>query len=110
MIRRSILLCLGLCLIGCGEFRSPGAKPTTAPAPGVNEPLGDEKPALKAGELRAGVAKVEITNKKSLPFNDPLYVKALVLKSADTTAVLVTLDAVSIGEIGYIGNDYLGKV
>ena len=45
-----------------------------------------------------------------LPFNDPLYVKALVLKSGDATAVLVTLDAVAVGEIGHIGNDYLGKI
>src|SRR5262249_26623025 len=40
----------------------------------------------------------------------PLYVKALVLKSDTTTAVLITVDAVAIGEIGYIKNDYLGKV
>lgn len=65
---------------------------------------------LKAGDLRAGAAKVEITNKKMIPANDPLYVKALVLKNDVTTAVLVTLDAVAVGEIGPIGNDYLGKV
>ena len=64
-----------------------------------------QRPA--AGELRAGVAKVEITDKKAAPFSDPLFVKALVLKSADATAVLVTL---AVGEIGHIGNDYLGKV
>ena len=103
MIRRTLLLSLGLALIGCGEFRPATDSPT------------DDAPAAKAapkaaGELRAGVAKVEITNKKSLPFNDPLYVKALVLKDGDTTAVLVTLDAVSLGEIGHIPNDYLGKV
>jgi hypothetical protein len=39
-----------------------------------------------------------------------LYVKALVLKNRSATAVLVTVDAVAIGEIGYIGNEYLGKV
>src|SRR5262245_3577680 len=64
----------------------------------------------KSAELRAGAAKVEITNKKVMPANDPLYVKALVVKSDVTTAVLVTLDAVAVGEIGYVGNDYLGKV
>ena len=42
--------------------------------------------------------------------NDPLYVKALVLKNGSATAVIVTVDAVAIGNIGYIGNDYLGKV
>jgi hypothetical protein len=64
----------------------------------------------KSGQLRAGVAKVEITDKKAIPINDPLYVKALVIKNAETTAVIVTVDAVAIGEIGYIGNDYLSKV
>ncbi|NBO93323.1 MAG: hypothetical protein EBV06_13580 [Planctomycetia bacterium] len=53
---------------------------------------------------------MEITNKKSLPFSDPLYVKALVLKSSDATAVLITLDAVAVGEIGPIRNDYLPKI
>ena len=64
----------------------------------------------KPGQLLAGVAKVEITNKKAFPINDPLYAKALVLKNGATTAVIVTVDAVAIGEIGHIGNDYLGKV
>jgi len=58
----------------------------------------------------AGVAKVEITNKKVIPVNDPLYAKALVIKNDRTTAVIITVDAVAIGEIGPIGNDYLGKV
>lgn len=61
------------------------------------------------GQLLAGAAKVEITNKKVIP-NDPLYVKALVLKCGPTTCALVTVDAVALGEIGYIGNDYLPKV
>lgn len=69
-------------------------------------PTGD----VKAGPLLAGVAKVDITNRKARPVNDPLYVKALVLKSDTTTAVLITVDAVAIGEIGDIGNDYLPKV
>ncbi|MBN9122191.1 MAG: hypothetical protein J0I06_24140 [Planctomycetes bacterium] len=51
-----------------------------------------------------------MTNKKVLPLNDPLYVKALVLKTDAATVALVTLDAVAVGEIGPIGNDYLGKV
>jgi hypothetical protein len=70
-----------------------------------------EAQAQPAGApLTAGVAKVDITNTKALLINDPLYVKALVLKRGATTAVIVTLDVVSIGEIGYIPNDYLGKV
>ncbi len=60
--------------------------------------------------LLAGAAKVEITDLKAKPFSDPLFVKALVVKSAQTLVVLVTLDAVAVGEIGPIPNDYLGKV
>ncbi|MFO0840835.1 MAG: hypothetical protein U0797_00350 [Gemmataceae bacterium] len=65
---------------------------------------------VRAGQLLAGVARVEITSKKALPVNDPLYVKALVVKNDSATAAVVTLDAVAVGEIGHIGNDYLGKV
>jgi hypothetical protein len=93
----------GLLLVGCEEFRPPAA---SAPAPDAKDPLKGKA----AGELRAGAAKVEITDKNAIPFNDPLYVKALVLTRAGTTAVLVTLDAVAVGEIGYVRNDYLGKV
>lgn len=98
MTRPLIPVLLAVALVGCGEDR---------PAPRL---VPDEKSPRAARELRAGVAKVEITDKTSLPFSDPLYVKALVLKSDDTTAVLVTLDAVAVGEIGRIGNEYLGRV
>lgn len=64
----------------------------------------------QAAPLSAGAAKVEITNTTAGPVNDPLYVKALVLKDATTTAVIITVDAVAIGEIGYIKNSYLGTV
>lgn len=110
MFRPALLLCLAVLLLGCGEFRPPAAGTPDArgpaPEPGAERPAGP----LNAGQLRAGVAKVEITNKTVLPLNDPLYVKALVLKSDAATAVLVTLDAVAVGEIGSVGNDYLGKV
>ena len=66
--------------------------------------------AADAAQLRAGVAKVDITNTEAGPVNDPLYAKALVLKDDATTAVIVTVDAVAIGEIGHIKNDYLSKV
>lgn len=66
--------------------------------------------AAAKGGLLAGVAKVDITNRKVLPFHEDLHVKALVLKKGAMTIALVTVDAVAIGEIGYIGNDYLGKV
>lgn len=108
MSRSALPLCLALSLLGCGPLDPPNATQPKDPAP---KPA-DKPPAApaKAGQFRAGVARVEITNKKVLPLNDPLYVKALVIKSDAATAVLVTLDAVSIGEIGYIPNDYLGKV
>jgi len=64
----------------------------------------------KAAGLRAGVAKVDVTNTKAGPVNDPLYAKALVLKDDATTAVIITVDAVAIGEIGPIKNDYLPQV
>ncbi len=58
----------------------------------------------------AGAAKVDITNRKVPLVNDPLFVKALVLKNGDTTAVIVTVDAVAIAEIGSIRNEYLANV
>lgn len=67
-------------------------------------------PRVNGDQLLAGTAKADITNYEAGPVNDPLYAKALVLKSANTTAVLITVDAVAIGEIGYIGNEYLGGV
>ena len=66
--------------------------------------------AVHAAPLLAGVAKIDITNVEAGPVNDPLFVKALVVKSDSTTAVIVTVDAVAIGEIGHIKNDYLPKV
>src|SRR6476659_269707 len=93
----SLLFALATC-VGCQEPKIP-----------PESPKGEKPPApAKASPLVAGVAKVEIT-KPGLPANDPLYVKALVLKSGSTTAVLVTLDAVSLGEIGSIGTDCLGQ-
>ena len=43
-----------------------------------------------AAALLAGAAKVDITD-ESGPINDRLFARALVLKSGDTTAVLVTI-------------------
>ena len=63
-----------------------------------------------AAELQAGVAKVEITDHAFGPVHDSSFVKALVIKDGNTTAVLITVDAVAIGEIGRIGNGYLPSV
>ncbi len=63
-----------------------------------------------AQELLAGVGKVDITNYEAGPVHDPMYAKALVLRRGETTVVLITVDAVAIGEIGYIGNDFMENV
>ena len=60
--------------------------------------------------LLAGAAKVVITDEQAGPANDPLYAKALVLKSGETTTVLATVDAVAIAEIGSIQNSYLETI
>jgi hypothetical protein len=62
-----------------------------------------------AGDLLAGVGKVEITDRTG-PVNDPCFAKALVLKRDGVAVVLITVDAVAIGEIGRIGNDFLPNV
>ena len=64
----------------------------------------------QAAELLAGTAKVDITDRSAGLVNDPLYAKALVLKSESSTVVLVTIDAVAIGEIGRIGNEFLSTI
>ncbi|MEX2027128.1 MAG: hypothetical protein WEH44_07500, partial [Pirellulaceae bacterium] len=66
--------------------------------------------ASRAAELRVGAAKVDITNREAGPVNDPLYAKALVISDGSTTAVIVTVDAVAIAEIGSIKNEYLANV
>jgi len=60
-----------------------------------------------SAELLAGAARVDVTRE---PAHDRMYARALVLKSGSTVAVLVSIDAVAIGEIGPVRNDYLGKV
>ncbi|MEO1996538.1 MAG: hypothetical protein ABGZ17_14825 [Planctomycetaceae bacterium] len=69
-----------------------------------------DSPTAQADQLRAGVAKVDITNRDVPLVNDPLYAKALVIRNASTTVAIVTLDVVAIAEIGSIKNDYLANV
>ena len=65
----------------------------------------------KAARLKAGAAKVDITNTVAYPLvNDSLYVKALVLENGPVRAAIITVDAVAIGGIGSIGDDYLQRV
>ena len=67
-------------------------------------------PGAEGSSLLAGAAKVDVTHPGTLSTRDRLHVRALVLRSGETTAVVVAVDAVAIGGIGPIGNDYLGKV
>lgn len=66
--------------------------------------------SANAAGLSAGVAKIDITDTSAGPVNDPLFAKALVVKNDMSTLVIVTIDAVALGEIGKIGNDFLPAV
>ena len=73
------------------------------------------EPAVQAADtaeagLKAGVAKIDVTHPDVPLATNPLWVKALVIRNGSNTAVLITVDAVAIGEIGPIRNDYLGTV
>lgn len=65
---------------------------------------------VAAAGLRAGVAKVDLTNPRAERVNDPCYAKVLVLERDGVRAALVTIDAVAIGELGAIRNTFLEKV
>lgn len=59
-------------------------------------------------KLRAGVAKREITtHEEGVLVNDPLYAKALVLEDGNTTVVILAMDALAIGGLGDIKDDFL---
>jgi len=81
------------------------------------------KTATRSKSLHAGIGKVDITRTEATETNDPLYanidpdmindrlyVKALVLRQGATTAVLITVDAVAIAQIGTIRDEYLAHV
>lgn len=72
--------------------------------------LVDAWPRNAHAEMLAGAAKVDITNLEAGPVNGRLHARALVLQSGDTRLAIVTLDVVSLGEIGYIKNDFLPKL
>ncbi len=66
--------------------------------------------SVHAAELQAGAARVEISDRTAGPVHDPCFAKALVLRSGNISAVLLTIDAVAIGEIGRIPNSFLPEV
>ncbi len=57
--------------------------------------------------LWAGVARVDITDENAGPVNDRLYARALVLADQDQHVILLTVDAVAIGEIGPVPDHFL---
>lgn len=61
--------------------------------------------------LVAGVAKREITVcSEEIAVHDPLFVKTLIVHRSSTTIVIVTMDAVAIGGIADIRDDFLERL
>ncbi|MGC9319197.1 MAG: hypothetical protein ACP5KN_14285 [Armatimonadota bacterium] len=63
------------------------------------------------GPLRAGVAKSDITTEDpDANVHDPLFAKTLVLDDGETRVAIIAMDAVAIGGIGDISDDFLPRV
>jgi hypothetical protein len=61
--------------------------------------------------LRAGVSKCEITIRRDdIPVHDPLFARTLVVADDEKRLVIVALDAVAIGAIADIKDDFLPKL
>lgn len=97
-----------LAIIGLVAFAAWLAYRWPGNAEGLAEGPSNDKP--NDPPLLAGVAKVEITAKDKLPPGDPLFAKALVIKKGQETIAVVTVDAVAIGGIGPIGDDFMPKL
>lgn len=70
-----------------------------------------ERQSSSVGSLRAGVAKIDITTSDpDVRVNDSLFAKALVLNDGTTTLVIISMDAVAIGGICDIKDDFLPKL
>jgi len=70
-----------------------------------------DNPSIHSHLLLAGTARCEITNEDpNVRVSDPLYAKALVLNDGKQKFVLLTVDAVSIGEICDINDDFLPQL
>lgn len=81
----------------------------SGPQSSETDRVSDDGPA--AGSLRAGVARTDITtSEKGVVVNDPLYSKALVLNDGSTTLVIISMDAVAIGGICDVKDDFLSKL
>ena len=67
--------------------------------------------AAAPASLRAGVAKSNITTEaEGVRVNDPLFAKALVLDDGTTRLAIVAIDAVAIGGIGEINDNFLPEL
>lgn len=74
----------------------------------MNQHLESQNDSLAPGQLRAGVAKSEITtNEPGIVIHDPLYAKALVLSDGDTTGIIIAMDVTAIGGICDVSDDFL---
>jgi len=63
------------------------------------------------GSLRAGVARREITIcREGVAVHDPLFVKSLVLDDGKTPLVIIAMDAVAIGGIADVRDDFLSRL
>jgi hypothetical protein len=70
-------------------------------------PTGD---AAAVDTLRAGVGKVDITDDDAGPVDGRLYARALWLQLGEQSLAIVTIDAVAIGGIGPIDDQFLPTV
>lgn len=66
--------------------------------------------AAKESPLLAAAAKVEITDRTSVPIHDPSHARAIILQQGGKRSALVAVDAVAVGEIGRLGNDFLSHL
>jgi len=91
------------------QFPDTGNGGGAAAATGTHDSISGAGTA--GSSLRAGVAKSDITtDAKGVAINDPLYAKALVLDDGMTKVAIIAMDAVAIGGIGDIGDDFLPKL
>ena len=64
----------------------------------------------RAEDLMAGVGKVDITREGADAGENPLWVKAVAISRGETHAIIISVDAVAIAEIGSIKDPYLKNV
>ena len=95
--------------IGRRQFLGTGLAAGATVAAGV---LGSESQAGDpGGNLRAGVAKSDITtDEPGVRVADPLFAKALVMDDGKTRLAIIAMDAVAIGGIGDISDEFLPKL